>query len=79
MIICSIAYLSGTGWHLQIDIFLRVPMLILLPMKPSSTRYHQLSGVSYVGTEGVRWNLNIVRPEDRRKFSAARPDEIVIG
>ena len=54
-------------------------MLIPLPMKPSSTRYHQLSGVSYVGTEGVRWNLNIVRPEDRRKFSAARPDEIVIG
>ena len=55
-------------------------MLILLPMNPSSTYLSlQPSGVSYVGLEGVRWNLNIERRADHRKFSAARPDEIVIG
>jgi len=55
-------------------------MLTLLPMNPSSTYLSfQPSGVSYVVTEGVRWNLNITLRADHREFSAARPDEIVIG
>ena len=55
-------------------------MLIPLPMNPSSTRINfQPFGVSYVGLEGVRWNLNVSLRSDHRKFGKARPDEIVIG
>lgn len=73
-------YLLPSPIDLQIDIFLSVQKLILLPMNPSSIRISlQPSGVSYLGLEGVRWNLNVALREDHRKFSAARPDEIVIG
>ena len=65
---------------MQIDIFPSVQKLILLPMNSSTIRINfQPSGVSYVGLEGVRWNLNVTLRADHRESSKARQDEIVIG